>query len=86
MHNRHKETQLKNSVDRTRAQRNLSLRTPLFYGQFTWSLRDRNPSKAYFSKIGTSMIRTLIHVPAVSVFKRFDCSYMRMKPLRNLSP
>ena len=29
MHNGHKETQLKNSVDRTRAQRNLSLRTPL---------------------------------------------------------
>ena len=56
------------------------MQTPLFNGQFTWSLRDRNPYKAYFSKIGTSMIRTLIHVPAVSVFKRFDCSYMRMKP------
>ena len=48
------------------------IRTPLYYGQFTWSLRDRNPYKAYFSKTDTSIIRTLIPVPLVSVINRFD--------------
>ena len=41
-------------------------------GQFTWFLRDRNPYKAYLSKTDTSIIRTLIPVPLVSVIKRFD--------------
>ena len=41
---------------------------------FTWSLRDRNPYKAYFSKTDTSVMRTLIPVPLVSVIKRFDCT------------
>ena len=45
------------------------IRTPLYYGQFTWSLRDRNPYKAYFSKTNTSIIRTPIPVPLVSVIK-----------------
>ena len=33
------------------------IRTPLYYGQFTWSLRDRNPYQAYFSKMDTSIIQ-----------------------------
>ena len=43
------------------------IRTPPYYGQFTWSLRDQNPYKAYFSKMDTSIIRTLIPAPLVSV-------------------
>ena len=39
-----------------------TIRTPLYYGQFTWSLRDRNPYKVYFSKTDTSIIRTLFPV------------------------
>ena len=50
------------------------IRTPLYYGQFTWSPRDRNPYKAYLSKTDTSITRTLIPVPLVSVIKRFDCT------------
>ena len=50
------------------------IRTPLYYGQFTWSPRDRNPYKAYLSKTDTSIIRTLIPVPLVSVIKSFDCN------------
>ena len=40
------------------AQSNLPfIRTPLYYyGQFTWSPSDRNPYKAYFSKMDTSII------------------------------
>ena len=42
--------------------------TPLYYGQFTWSLRDRTQKKAYFSKTDTtSIIQTLILVPLVSL-------------------
>ena len=48
------------------------IRTPLYYGQFTWSLRDRIPYKACLSKTDTSIMRTLIPVPLVSVIKRFD--------------
>ena len=50
------------------------IQTPLYYGHFTWSLRDQNPSKAYLSEMDTSIIRTLIPVPLVSVIKRFNCS------------
>ena len=46
------------------------IRTSLYYGQFTWSLREQNPYKAYFSKTDSSIIRTLILVPLVSVIKR----------------
>ena len=62
------------------------IRTPLFYGQFTWSLRDRNPYKAYLSKTDTSIIRTLIPVPLVSVIKRFDCISYGKHSLRYLGP
>ena len=56
------------------------IRTPLYYGQFTWSLRDRNPYKAYFSKTDTSIMRTLIPVPLVSLIKRFDCTFYCQVP------
>ena len=59
-------------------QSNLSLRTPLHYGQFTWSPRDWNPYKAYFSKTDTSIIRRLIPVPLMSVIKRFDCTRLKL--------
>ena len=39
------------------------IRTPLYYGQFTWSLSDWNPYKAYFSKTDTSLLRTVHLVP-----------------------
>ena len=70
---------------------NISLRIPLYYGQFTWSLRDWDTYKAYFSKTDTSIIRTLISVPLVSVIKRFDClcafwNTRKLKELVNRSP
>ena len=57
---------------RTSPYRDLSLRTLLYYRQFTLSLRDRNPYKAYLSKTETSIMRTLIPFLLVSVIKRFD--------------
>ena len=61
------------------------IRTPLCYVQLTQLVRDRNPYKAYFSKTDTSIIRTLIPVPLVSVIKRLDCivqmNYERKKEL-----
>ena len=39
--------------------------SPLYCSQFTCSLRERNPYKAYFSKTDTSIIWTLIPVPLV---------------------
>ena len=51
-----------------------SLATPLYYGQFTCSLRDQNPYKAYFSKTDTSIMQTLIPVPLVSIIERFNCN------------
>ena len=81
MHNMNKETQFKNTVDRNRVQWNLSLRTLLYYGQFTWSLSDQNPYKAYSTSLKRSpIVRTLIPVPLVSVKKRFDCSYQGETP------
>ena len=56
--------------------------TPLYYGKFSWSLRDQNPYKAHFSKTVTSIIRTLIPVSLVSVIKRFDCTPLVLFPLR----
>ena len=51
------------------------IRTALYYGQFTWSLRDRNPYKAYLSKTDTSIMRTLIPLPLMSVIKGCKCIY-----------
>ena len=51
------------------------VRKSLYYGQFIWSLRDRNPYKAYFPKTDTSIIRTFIPGPLMSVITRFDCTY-----------
>ena len=61
------------------------IRTPLYYGQFTWSLRDRNPYKAYLSKTDTSIMRTIIPVPLVSAIKRFNC-ILRQHILTYYSP
>ena len=63
------------------------IRTPLYYGQFTWSLRDRNPYKDYFSKMDTSVIRTLFSVLLMSVIKRFDCiQILRIYQLHAANP
>ena len=63
------------------------IRTPLYYGQFTWSLRDRNPYKDYFSKMDTSVIRTLFSVLLMSVIKRFDCiQILRIYQLQAANP
>ena len=55
------------------------LRAPLYYGQFTWSPRDRNPYKAYFSKAGTSIMWTLTLLPLVSEITTFDCTLVFSK-------
>ena len=55
---------------------NLSLRTPhlsITDSSLQWSLGDRSPDKAYLPKTDTSIMRTLIPVPLVSVIKMFDC-------------
>ena len=52
------------------------IQTPLYYGQFIWSLREQNPYKACTCsslKHTSTIIRTLTPVPLVSVIKRFDC-------------
>ena len=62
------------------------IRTPLYYRQFTtWSMRDRNSlyKPRYFSKINTSIMRTLIPAPLVSVIERFDCSDILGYPVKH---
>ena len=54
---------------------NLSIWTPLYYRQYTYTLRHQNLHKAYFSKTDTSIVSTLIPVPLVSVIKRFNCTH-----------
>ena len=54
-------------------QSNLSLRTPLFYGQFVWSQKCQKSYIPYLYNTDTSVKRTLGSVPLVSVLKRFDC-------------
>ena len=57
-------------------------RTPLYYGQFTWSLRDRNPYKAYLSKTDTSIIRTLTHSCPLGVrYKQVRLYFLYSGPL-----
>ena len=50
------------------------IRTPLYYGQSTWSERDQILYKLYLFNTDTSIIRTLSFVLSVSVLKRFDCT------------
>ena len=52
---------------------NLSLRTPLYYGQFVWSQRCQKSYFPYLYNTDTSVKRTLGSVPWVSVLKRLDC-------------
>ena len=52
---------------------NLSLRTPLYYGQFVWPQRCQKSYIPYLYNTDTSVKRTLGSVPLVSVLKRFDC-------------
>ena len=51
---------------------NLSLRTPLCYGQFVWSQKCQKSYIPYLYNTDTSVKRTLGSVPLVSVLKRFD--------------
>ena len=60
-------------------QSNLSLRTPLYYGQFGWSQKCQNlyiPYSVY--NTDTSVKRRLGSVPLASVLKRFD--YLKPRP------
>ena len=55
-------------------QSNLSLRTPLYYGQFVWSQKCQKSYIPYLYNTETSVKRTLSSVILVSVLKRFDCT------------
>ena len=54
-------------------QSNLSLQTPLYYGQFIWSQKCQKSYFSYLYNTDTSVKLTLGSVPLVSVLKRFDC-------------
>ena len=54
-------------------QSNLSLRTPLYYGQFVWSQKCQKSYIPYLYNTDTSVKRTLGSVPLVPVLERFDC-------------
>ena len=56
-------------------QSNLSLRTPLYYGQYLWSQKCQKSHIPYLYNTDTSVKRTLGSVPLVSVLKRFDRIY-----------
>ena len=51
----------------TELQSNLSLRTPLYYGQFVWSQKCQKSYIPYLYNTDTSVKRTLCSVPLVSV-------------------
>ena len=53
---------------------NLSLRTPLYYGQFVWSQRCQKSYIPYLYNTDISVKRTIDSVPLVSVLRRFDCN------------
>ena len=55
-------------------QSNLSLRTPLYYGQFVWSQRCQKSYIPYHYNTDMSVKRTIDSVPLVSVLRRFDCN------------
>ena len=52
---------------------NLSLRTPLYYGQFLWSQKCQKSYIPYLYNTVTSVKQTLSSVALVSASKRFDC-------------
>ena len=58
-------------------QSNLSLRTPLYYGQFVWSQERQKAYILYLYNTDTSVKRTLDFVPLVSLLKRFDCTHCK---------
>ena len=60
-------------------QSNMSLRTPLYYGQFVWSQKCQKSYVPYLYNTDTSVKRTLGSVPLVSVLKRFDYNYIGKK-------
>ena len=60
-------------------QSNLSLRTPLYYGQFVWSQKCQKSYISYLYNTDTSARWTLGSVPLVSVLKRFDCMWKATK-------
>ena len=67
----------------------LSLRAPLYYGQFVWSQKCQKSYIPYLytCNTDTSVKWTLGSVPLVSVLKRFDCaanSTNSEKPKENL--
>ena len=57
-------------------QSNLSLRTPLYYGQFVWSQKCQKSYIPYLYNTDTSVKRTFDSVILVSVLKRFVCFYV----------
>ena len=66
-------------------QSNLSLRTPLYYGQFVQSQKCKNTYIPYLYNTDTSVKRTNGSVPLVSVLKRFDCSILQRSRQRHLN-
>ena len=60
-------------------QSNLSLRTPLYYGQFVWAQKCQKSYISYLYNTDTSARWTLGSVPLVSVLKRFDCMWKATK-------
>ena len=55
-------------------QSNLSLRTPLYYGQFVWSQRCQKSYIPCLYNTDISVKRTTGSVPLVSILRRFDCN------------
>ena len=55
-------------------QSNLSLRTPLYYGQFVWSQKCQKSYIPYLYNTYTSVKPTIGSVPLV--LKRFDCNWI----------
>ena len=62
-------------------QSNLFLRTPLYYGQFVWSLKYQKSYILYLYNTETSIKRTIGSVPLVSVLKRFDYTFQMASDL-----
>ena len=68
-------------------QSNLSLSTPLYYGQFVWSQKCQKSYFPYLYNTNTSVKWTLGSVLLVSVLERFDCTSLCLsifKPLQKL--
>ena len=61
-------------------QSNLSLRTPLLYGQFVWYQKSQESYIPYLYNTDSSVKWTLGSVPLVSVLKRFYCIEVFKEP------